>query len=235
MIGTGSPEPLFPGSGVMATRMRGHDWARSPLGPAGQWPISLRIATRICLTSRFPMIVWWGPELRMIYNDAYLPLMGGKHPALDKAGADVWSDIWQIVGPMLHSVLDTGQPTWSEDLLLPMDRNGYWEETYWTYSYSPLHDDDGTVRGVFTAVTETTERVIGARRLAALQDLGAQAGAARTVEEACGLVSESLSRAQADVPYFALYLREGGAAGLQPGRRDPRGGGHGRGSALATG
>ena len=117
MIGTGSPEPLFPGSGVMATQMREHDWARSPLGPAAQWPASLRVATRICLTSRFPMIVWWGPDLRMIYNDAYLPLMGGKHPALDKAGASVWPDIWPTVGPMLHSVLETGQPTWSEDLL----------------------------------------------------------------------------------------------------------------------
>jgi hypothetical protein len=196
------PEPLFPGSGLMATQMREHDWSRSPLGPPENWPPGLRIATRICLTSRFPMLVWWGPDLRMIYNDAYLPLMGGKHPALDKPGAGVWSDIWHIVGPMLHSVLETGEPTWSEDLLLPMGRNGYWEETYWTYSYSPLHDDDGQVRGVFTAVTETTERVIGARRLAVLQDLGAQAGAARTVEEACGLVSEALSRAQVDVACF---------------------------------
>jgi PAS domain S-box-containing protein len=199
----------------MATQMREYDWSRSPLGPVTDWPSSLRIATRICLTSRFPMIVWCGPDLRMIYNDAYLPLMGGKHPALDQPGADVWSDIWHIVGPMLHSVLETGEPTWSEDLLLPMGRHGYWEETYWTYSYSPLHDDDGSVRGVFTAVTETTERVIGARRLAVLQDLGAQAGAARTVEEACGLVSEALSRAQADVPYFALYLRDDSAAGFR--------------------
>jgi PAS domain S-box-containing protein len=213
MTGAGSPQ-LFPGSGVMATQMREHDWSRSPLGPAENWPPSLRIATRICLTSRFPMLVWWGPDLRMIYNDAYLPLMGGKHPALDKPGAAVWSDIWHIVGPMLHSVLETGEPTWSEDLLLPMGRHGYWEETYWTYSYSPLHDDDGSVRGVFTAVTETTERVIGARRLAVLQDLGAQAGTARTVEEACSLVSESLRRAQADVPYFALYLRDDSAAGF---------------------
>jgi PAS domain S-box-containing protein len=214
MTGAVRPEPLFPGSGVMATQMREHDWSRSPLGPAENWPSSLRVATRICLTSRFPMIVWWGQDLRMIYNDAYLPLMGGKHPALDEPGAAVWSDIWHIVGPMLHSVLETGEPTWSEDLLLPMGRHGYWEETYWTYSYSPLHDEDGSVRGVFTAVTETTERVIGTRRLAVLQDLGAQAGAARTVEEACGLVSESLRRAQADVPYFALYLRDDSAAGL---------------------
>ncbi len=171
--------------------------------------------TRICLTSRFPMIIWWGPDLRMIYNDAYLPLMGGKHPALDKAGASVWPDIWPTVGPMLHSVLGTGQPTWSEDLLLPMGAAcSCWEETCWTYSYSPLHDDDGGVSAVFTAVTETTERVIGARRLAVLQDLGAQAGAARTVKEACALVSESLSRAQSDVPCFALYLREDSTAGF---------------------
>ena len=108
----------------------------------------------------------------------------------------MWPEIWHIIGPMLHWVMGTGQPTWSEDLLLPMDRHGYWEETYWTYSYSPLHDDDGMVRGVFTAVTDTTERVIGARRLAALQDLGAQAGSARTVAEACELVVQALGRAR---------------------------------------
>ncbi len=213
---------MFPGAGVMATLMREHDWAASPLGPPADWPTSLRVATRICLTSRFPMIVWWGPELRFLYNDAYLPMLGDKHPALDKPGQEVWADVWPIVGPMLDGVLETGQPTWSEDLLLPMARHGYWEETYFTYSYSPVLDDHGTVRGVFTAVTETTEQVIGARRLAALHDLGAQAGAARTVEQACALVTEALDRARDDIPYFALYLGRGGddrltLAGLTPG------------------
>ena len=85
--------------------------------------------------------------------------------------------------------MSTGEATWSEDLLLPMNRHGYWEETYWTYSYSPVHDDDGAVRAVFTAVTDTTERVIGERRLATLRELGAQAGIARTVGEACELVA----------------------------------------------
>jgi len=108
---------------------------------------------------------------------------------------------------MLDSVMHTGQATWSEDLLLPMDRHGYWEETYWTYSYSPLHDDDGTVRGVFTAVQETTEEVVGRRRLAVLQDLGAQAGQARSVAEACDLVVRSLERAPEVVPFAAVYLR----------------------------
>jgi PAS domain S-box-containing protein len=214
MTGAGSPGQLFPGASAMAALMREHDWAASGLGPAADWPPGLQIATRICLTSRFPMIIWWGPELRFLYNDAYLPLLGGKHPALGKPGAEVWSEIWPIIGPMLHGVQETGQPTWSEDLLLPMSRHGYWEETYWTYSYSPLLDDDGTVRGVFTAVHETTEQVIGARRLAALQDLGSQAGAAHTVTEACRLVGESLSRGQADVPYFALYLSQDDPAGF---------------------
>ena len=147
---TGRAEPapdqpggaLFPGDGEMVRRMRAHPWADSGLGDPGDWPASLRDAVRICLTSRFPMIVWWGPDLQFFYNDAYLPLLGSKHPALGKPGEVVWSEIWGTIGPMLASVISSGQATWSEDLLLPMNRHGYWEETYWTYSYSPLHDDD---------------------------------------------------------------------------------------------
>jgi PAS domain S-box-containing protein len=201
----------FPGDGEMARRMRAYPWAGSALGDPRGWSASLRTAVRICLTSRFPMIVWWGPDLWFLYNDAYLPLMGTKHPALARPGETVWPEIWDIIGPMLVSVMSSGQATWSEDLLLPMDRHGYWEETYWTYSYSPLHDDDGVVRGVFTAVSDTTDRVIGERRLAALQDLGAQAGNARSVAEACQLVVTALERARRDVPFAAIYLRRPGS------------------------
>ncbi|WIX92678.1 SpoIIE family protein phosphatase [Amycolatopsis sp. DG1A-15b] len=200
---------VFPGTSRMAARMRDFDWASSPLGAPRDWPASLTTAVRICLTSRFPMIVWWGPELRFLYNDAYLPLLGSKHPALDKPGAEVWGEIWHIIGPMLDSVMTTGEATWSEDLLLPMNRHGYWEETYWTYSYSPVHDDEGVVRAVFTAVSDTTERVIGARRLATLRELSAQAGLARSVGEACELVAGVLGRAGADVPYAAIHIRDG--------------------------
>ena len=212
----GETELTFPGDGEMARRMRAYPWASSPLGDPRGWPGSLRTAVRICLTSRFPMIVWWGEELRFLYNDAYLPLLGNKHPALGSPGHQVWSEIWDTIGPMLDSVMHTGRATWSEDLLLPMDRHGYWEETYWTYSYSPLHDEDGTVRGVFTAVKETTEEVVGRRRLAALQDLGARAGQARSVAEACGLVVRSLEKASRDVPFAAIYLRgsDGGPPAL---------------------
>ncbi len=147
----------------------------------------------------------------------------------------VWTEIWDVIGPMLGSVMSSGQATWSEDLLLPMNRHGYWEETYWTYSYSPLHDDDGVVRGVFTAVSDTTERLIGARRLAALQDLGAQAGSARSVAEACHLmVATALERGRADVPFAAIYLRRPGtddavlaASGPEQGAPAPLAGGPG--------
>ena len=201
---------IFPGDGEMARRARAYPWADSAMGDPRGWPAALRTAWRICLTSRFPMIVWWGKELWFLYNDAYLPLLGTKHPALGKPGETVWPEIWDVVGPMLDSVMSSGQATWSEDLLLPMNRHDYWEETYWTYSYSPLHDDDGVVRGVFTAVSDTTERVIGERRLAALQDLGAQAGSARSVAEACQLVVKALERARQDVPFAAIYLRRPG-------------------------
>jgi PAS domain S-box-containing protein len=200
---------LFPGDGEMARRMRAYPWAGSGLGDPGDWPASLRTAVRICLTSRFPMIVWWDQDFRYFYNDAYLPLLGSKHPALGKPGEAVWTEIWDIIGPMLASVMASGQATWSEDLLLPMNRHGYWEETYWTYSYSPLHDDAGVVRGVFTAVSDTTLRVVGERRLAALQDLGSLAGRARGAAEACQLVGQALSGA-ADVPFAAIYLRRPG-------------------------
>ena len=170
---------------------------------------------RICLTSRFPIVIWWGKPLFMFYNDAFVPLMGSKHPGLMRPAQEVWAEVWSTVGPMLDSVLDSGEATFSEDLLLAMDRHGYTEETHWNYSYSPLQDDDGTVRGVFTAVSDTTEQVVGRRRLAALQDLGAQAGQARTVSEACDLVVRSLERASHDVPFAAVYLRQpDGAVGL---------------------
>ncbi|MFC4031099.1 SpoIIE family protein phosphatase [Streptomyces polygonati] len=209
-------ELLFPGDGEMARRMRAYPWADSPMGEPESWPAGLHTAIRICLTSRFPMIVWWGAELRFLYNDAYLPLLGTNHPALAKPGDQVWREIWHIIGPMLRSVMDTGRATWSEDLLLPLVRHGYLEETYWTYSYSPLHDDDGAVRGVFTAVSDTTERVIGERRLAALRDLGSQAGSARSVTEACQLVAAALDRAGADVPFAEIHLRAADGGGPEP-------------------
>lgn len=192
----------------MVRQMREYPWERSALGDPRDWPSSLRTACRICLTSRFPMIVWWGPELRFLYNDACRPLLGDKHPALGLPGRQIWSEIWDTIGPMLESVLSTGQATWSQDLLLPLRRREYLEETYWTYSCSPLHDEGGTVRGLFTAVSETTEQVVGRRRLAVLQELGAQQTRAHGVTEVGEAVVRSLARAGQVVPYAAIYLRD---------------------------
>src|SRR5690348_11373544 len=156
----------------MGALMRAHAWARSPLGPAAQWPDSLKLAVSILLNSRFPMVIFWGPDFIMLYNDAWRPILGSaKHPmALGKAGIEIWPEIWHIIGEQLGSVLTQGEATWSEDLLLPVDRYGYVEEAYFTYSYSPIKAADGRIGGVFTAVSETTERVLGERRIEILRE-----------------------------------------------------------------
>ena len=216
-------ELTFPGSSEMARRMRELDWAATSLGEPRRWPSSLRTACRICLTSSFPMVVWWGDDLRFLYNDAYLPFLGEKHPALARPGAEVWTEIWETIGPMLTSVLNSAQATWSEDERLLMNRHGYWEETYWTWSFSPLHDDGGTVRGVFTAATDATHRVIGERRMAPLNELSGAAGSTKSVEEACRLVTRVLHRAEKDVPFAAVYLRRDGASGTVLSAASPSG------------
>jgi len=127
-----------------------------------------------------------GPQLVLLYNDAWRPILGNKHPqSLGRPGCEVWGEIWDIMGAELNTVLATGQATWSDDLLLMVERYGYREEAYFTYSYSPILDEGGRVGGAFTAVNETTGRVLGERRLATLRDLAAQASHAKTAEEAC--------------------------------------------------
>jgi PAS domain S-box-containing protein len=171
------PVPLatrdpFPGSSAMADLMRRKDWTATALGDPDDWPETLRTAVGICLESRFPIVLWWGPRLALLYNDAYLPMLGVKHPAsLGQAGEAAWSEIWPTIGPMLDGVMSRGQATWSDDLPLFIDRRGFMEECYFTFSYSPIRADDGTVGGVFSAVNETTARVRAERRLALFRDL----------------------------------------------------------------
>ena len=184
------------------------DWAATPIGARDSWPQSLRTSVSICLASRFPILIWWGPELTKIYNDAYAPILGAKHPyALGARGRDVWPEIWPVIGPMLDQVRFEGKATWSDDQLLMMRRHGYLEETYFTFSYSPILDESGGVGGIFTAVFETTTRVVGERRLDTLRRLAARAGEANTVEEACLNAAEILGANPADIPFSALYLR----------------------------
>ena len=203
------PASCLAGGGAMGRLMRAKDWARTPLGALPSWPQSLRTAVSICLNSRFAIILWWGAELAVLYNDDYAPFLGVKHPdMLGKAGRDCWSEIWAIVGPMLHSVMTTGQATRSDDLLLLLERHGYAEECYFTFSYSPIRDESGGIGGVFTPVAETTEKVIGERRLTTLRDLASRSAPARSPVEACHAAIETLSANPHDVPFALLYLRE---------------------------
>ena len=194
------------GGGQMGALMRSLDWSETSLGPVSQWPQSLRTSVSTCLNSRFAILIWWGPELVMLYNDAYRDIIAAKHPAaLGCPGRECWPEIWDIIGPMLENVLHRGEATWSNDLLLLLERNGYPEECYFTFSYSPIRDESGGVGGVFTPVAETTDHVIGERRLRTLRDLAARASRARDARGACTAAAETLAENPYDVPFAALY------------------------------
>ncbi len=205
---------LMSGGGEMGALMRAHDWAKTSFGPVSKWPQSLRTALRICLDSRFPIVIWWGPELRLLYNDAWRPTLGTtKHPhALGAPGVEVWADVWDTIGPMLEGVMRTGQATWENDQLLLFDRHGYVEESYWTYSYSAIRLSSGEVGGVFSAVHEVTDRVLSARRLKTLREVADQVVQARNDVDACTLAMQSIVRNPADCPYAMIFLREGAMA-----------------------
>jgi hypothetical protein len=174
-IGGGETEAfiraIFPGESEMAGRMRDFDWSTNELGPPQNWPENLRITVRICLTSRFPIVVWWGPNYTTFYNDAYISYLGRtKHPQwLGRSGNQCWHEIWPVIGPMLEGVFATGQATWSQDLLLILDRNLSQEEGYFTFSYGPILDNQNNVNGIFCACFETTEQVVSTRRLETLR------------------------------------------------------------------
>lgn len=152
----------------MGERIRAHDWASGPLGRPETWPRALRSALSICLHSSFPTAIYWGPELHLIYNDAWAPIPADRHPwALGRPGAEVWADIWDVVGPQFQRVVDTGEGFSTYDQLLWMERDGVPQETYWNYSFTPLLDDEGRVVGVLNQGNETTDRVLSDRRRAA--------------------------------------------------------------------
>ncbi|MBC8092741.1 MAG: PAS domain-containing protein, partial [Pseudonocardia sp.] len=195
----------------MGRVMAAHDWAATSVGPPQDWPAELRNVVRIVLPSRFSMWLGWGPELAFFYNDAYQrDTLRSKHPwALGRPAREVWAEIWDDIGPRIHSVLETGEATWDEGLQLMLERSGYLEETYHTFSYSPLRAEDGRVAGFLCVVSEDTERVLGERRLRVLSELGdISAVTEPTVDEACAAAVAVLRRGRADVPFAAVYLVE---------------------------
>lgn len=218
---------IFAAGGATGARIAAHDWSATSLGPVASWPQSLRTAVSICLHSRFPILLWWGDELVMLHNDAYQPILGeSKRDALGRPGATVWPEVWDVIGPMLDGVLAGRGATWSQDQLLLLERNGFVEECYFTFSYSPIPDGTGAPGGVFTAVTETTDRVVGERRLRTLGDLGASLVDPGGLEEVCRRAVKVLAENRADLPFVRLYLA--GPDGLRlaaaSGSADPGGG-----------
>lgn len=194
------------------------DWAATPLGVPSTWPPALRLTVEMCFSTRFPVLVTWGPELTMIYNDGYREMLGSdKHPgAMGAPLAEVWKEIWDDLRPSVDAVMQRGERTWEVDRHLVTNRSGYDEDVYFTYSYSPIRDSSDEVRGLLDIVTETTERVVEQRRMRLLGDLSAALTTARDDLDALSSSALALFEGAPDVLAAALYVRgAGGALALQ--------------------
>jgi two-component sensor histidine kinase len=206
------PPEFLAGGGEMGAAIRAFNWAGTSLGPPECWPPTLKTCLRIMLASRQPMWVWWGPELINFYNDAYLPIVGGKHPgALGQPAREVWREIWEQIRERIAGAM-TGEASYSEAEMLIMHRNGYPEETYYTFSFSPVPEEDGTIGGIVCANTDDTDRVIGARRLALLRELASRTWDADTVDEVYALSAKALASDPRDMPFALIYRLEADGA-----------------------
>jgi signal transduction histidine kinase/DNA-binding response OmpR family regulator len=200
-------QDVFQGGGELGALMRSHDWAATPLGAPTHWPRSLQSIVRMMITSRYQMWMAWGPDLTFFCNDAYRPTLGVKYPwAVGQSAKAVWAEIWSDIGPLIDLVLSTGEATYSEGMLLFLERSGFPEETYHTFSYSPLFDDAGSIAGMFCVVVEETDRVISERRMATLRTLASAASGAKTESEVFAAVTDQLSRNLWDLPFTLTYL-----------------------------
>ena len=186
--------------------MRELDWSKTALGPIEQWPQSLRTSVSTCLDCAFPIVLWWGPKLAILYNDEYVPVLGpAKHPAaLGEPCKEVWAEIWDVIEPMMSQVMDRGEPTRSRDLLLHINR-GYPEEAYFSFSYSPIRAENGKVGGIFCPCIETTDKVIGDRRLRTLRDLADQCKGADSEQATYDAAASILAANPHDVPFAMIY------------------------------
>jgi PAS domain S-box-containing protein len=204
--------PFLAGGGELGALIRAYDWSRTTLGAPDTWPQGLKIAIRIMLTSRQPIWIGWGDELLYFYNDPYKSIIGGKHPvALGQPTRIVWREIWPDIEPLLHTALTGAEGTFVEQKLLIMERNGFPEETYYTFSYSPIPGDDGEPGGIICANSDDTVRVVGERQLALLKELAAASPDGRDWREACKLSARALSTNAQDLPFALLYAAEPGS------------------------
>lgn len=202
---------IFPGTSEMARILRDYDWDATALGDPRKWPDALRIPLRMLLTTRFEMWLGWGPDLHFFYNDAYIPTLGIKHPAmLAHPLRQVWPEVYDKVADQVDRVRQ-GEATWNNALLLLLERSGFPEETYHSFSYSPLYQADGTVGGLLCVVSEETARVIGERRLDTMRQLGMALTGVTTRDEVVEAVHVAFDTNRRDFPFIALHLSDGDA------------------------
>jgi len=201
-----NPEFLS-GGGEMGQRIREFDWSATPLGPVDSWPQSLRTCVRIMLTSRQPIWIGWGKELIKLYNDPYRGIVGGKHPwALGKPAAVVWKEIWGEIGPMLQTVMEKDEGTYSESQLLIMERNGYPEETYYTFSYTPITGDEGGTAGMICFNSDDTERIQAERQMRTLMQLGSRLTDSRSSQDVFKRTLRVLNDNPQDFPFVQFRM-----------------------------
>jgi signal transduction histidine kinase/DNA-binding NarL/FixJ family response regulator len=208
-IKIGEDFDFLAGAGEMGQLIREHDWSRHPLGKPDAWPRSLKTAVSLILNSQHPMWIGWGPEISFLYNDAYIHGVLGlaKHPwALGRPASEVWAEIWDVCGPLANKVFREGQASFVDDVRLFMQRGDHLEETYYSFSYSPIRDESGGVGGLFCPSNDTTPKVLGARRLRSLSELAGGAYAGRMTDAACAMVAAALAKNPDDVPFALLYL-----------------------------
>ena len=202
------PSGWLVGGGEMGKVIRSMDWSSTPLGPIQGWPQSLRTTVGLVLASNFPISLAWGPEHTQIYNDGYWPICGAKHPhSMGQDFRQCWASAWPAVGPAFERAL-AGETSFLEDQRMYLDRNGYLEETFFTFSFSPIRDESGAVSGLFHPVTETISNMLGQRRTRALRDLAARTGKAQSMHEALTVAAQTLGAYELDLLFILLYEPE---------------------------
>ncbi|POY37325.1 hypothetical protein C3K47_06045 [Solitalea longa] len=195
--------------GEMGALIRSFDWSKTPLGPLEKWSDSHKSIVSMMLANRFPLLLWWGKDFIQIYNDAYIPIPGLKHPkALGQPAKECWTEIWEVIGTLIETPFRGGPATWMDDILLEVNRKGFFEETHFTIAYSPVPDPEATngIGGVLATVNEITAQIIGERRIALLRDLAAKSFEARTQKEACVIAADTLTFYSKDIPFAIFYL-----------------------------
>ncbi|MVA12187.1 response regulator [Agrobacterium vitis] len=208
-------ENFLIGTGEMASLIRERDWSNTSLGPVENWPQSLRTTVSICLASNFPINIIWGPDHVQIYNDGYRVVCGEGHPAfLGMSYPKSWASAWPAIGAPFEDALK-GKTSFLENQRMFLSRNGYLEETFFTFSLSPIRDESGGVGGLFHPVTETTRTILGERRTRALRDLTARLGEAKTTAEVYEFSADILSQFAFDLPFVAFYERDGDGEGVR--------------------